>query len=98
MSLFLALSSMLNTLIPKFLSVIEEERDREVVMATVDVIHDLLEKVGQPVLQVENATDQILTKMKLIFTHQVFSSFLVALFMYLVDSGKCSYLSTKDNF
>ena len=35
-------------------------------MAMVDVVHDLLEKVGQPVLQVENATEQILTKMKLI--------------------------------
>jgi len=62
---------MLNTLIPKFLTIIEEETDREVVMATVDVIHDLLEKIGQPVLEVPNSTDHILTKMKLIFTHQV---------------------------
>jgi hypothetical protein len=62
---------MLNTLIPRFLSIIADDDDREVVMATVDVIHDLLEKVGQPVLQVQDATDQILTKMKLIFIHKV---------------------------
>ena len=62
---------MLNTLVPRFLSIIADDDDREVVMATVDVIHDLLEKVGQPVLQVQDATDQILTKMKLIFMHKV---------------------------
>lgn len=69
--MFAALSSMLNTLVPKFLDMIAEDTDREVVMATVDVLHDLLEKVGQPVLQVQDATDQILTKMKLIFIHKV---------------------------
>ncbi|XP_045193420.2 importin-4-like [Mercenaria mercenaria] len=66
-----ALCAMLNTLVPRFLSIIADDDDREVVMATVDVIHDLLEKVGQPVLQVPDATDQILTKMKLIFIHKV---------------------------
>ena len=64
---------MLNTLVPKFLSIIADESDREVVMTAVDNIHDMLEKIGAPVLQVPNATDQILTKMKLIFTHQVSS-------------------------
>ena len=66
-----ALSSMLNTLVPQFLNVISEDSDREVVMATVDVMHDLLEKIGQPVLLVPDATDLILTKMKLIFVHKV---------------------------
>ena len=62
---------MLNTIVPKYLSIIADESDREVVMTAVDNIHDMLEKIGAPVLQVPNATDQILTKMKLIFTHQV---------------------------
>ena len=62
---------MLNTLVPKFLTIIADDSDREVVMTAVDNIHDMLEKIGAPVLQVPNATDQILTKMKLIFTHQV---------------------------
>ncbi|KAH3769238.1 hypothetical protein DPMN_170487, partial [Dreissena polymorpha] len=66
-----AMMEMLNNLVPKFLHVISEDTDREVVMATVDVVHDLLEKIGQPVLQVPNATDQILTRMKLIFIHKV---------------------------
>ncbi|WAR12428.1 IPO4-like protein [Mya arenaria] len=66
-----ALMGMLNTLVPKFLTIISEDDDREVVMSTVDVIHDILEKIGQPVLQVPEATDQILTKMKLIFIHKV---------------------------
>ena len=62
---------MLNTLVPQFLTIISEDGDREVVMATVDVIHDLLEKVGVAVLQVPDATDHILTRMKLIFMHKV---------------------------
>ncbi|KAL3859840.1 hypothetical protein ACJMK2_010031 [Sinanodonta woodiana] len=66
-----ALMNMLKTVIPKFLTVIKEDVDRVVVMTTVDVIHDILEKIGEMVLQVTGASEQILFCMKEIFTHQV---------------------------
>ncbi|KAK3601657.1 hypothetical protein CHS0354_038220 [Potamilus streckersoni] len=66
-----ALINMLKTVMPKFLTVIKEDLDRVVVMTTVDVIHDILEKIGEMVLQVTGASEQILICMKEIFTHQV---------------------------
>ncbi|KAL5021050.1 hypothetical protein ScPMuIL_000205 [Solemya velum] len=65
-----ALSSMLTVVVPKFLEIIKQDEDRELVMATVDTLHELLQKIGQMVLTITGATDAILTRMKEIFTHQ----------------------------
>ncbi|KAK7114904.1 importin-4-like [Littorina saxatilis] len=66
-----ALKAMLCTVVPKYLEIAKEDQDRTVVMAAVDSLHELLERLGLAVLQVTNTTDAILQGMKDIFTHKV---------------------------
>ncbi|XP_060081049.1 importin-4-like [Ylistrum balloti] len=66
-----ALSAMLNTVVVKYLELIQTEFDREIVMTVIDTLSEMLEKIGQPVLQVQGAADAILSKMKEVFTHKL---------------------------
>lgn len=65
------LKTMLCTVVPRYLEMARREQDRTVAMAAVDSLHELLEQLGTPVLQVTGATDDILATMKEIFTHKV---------------------------
>lgn len=66
-----ALNTMLLTVVPLALEAIKADPDREVVMAAVDTINEMLNKIGRPMLSITGTTDVILTRMKEIFTHQV---------------------------
>lgn len=68
---FVVLNTMMLGVMPKFLETIKTELDRTVVMAGVDAIQEMLEKIGQPVLTVTGATDAILMAVKEIFSHKV---------------------------
>lgn len=62
---------MLHTVVGKYLELIQTDTDREIVMTVIDTLSEMLDKIGQPVLGVEGATDAILTRMKEVFTHKV---------------------------
>ncbi|XP_071092179.1 importin-4-like [Haliotis cracherodii] len=66
-----ALSSMMPVVIQKLLEVVKTDMDRTVVMAAVDALHDMLEKIEEPVLSESGSTDAILTTVKEIFTHKL---------------------------
>ncbi|XP_041375551.1 importin-4-like [Gigantopelta aegis] len=66
-----ALKTMLVAIIPKYVSIIREDVDRTVVMAAVDALQDILNKIGMLVLQITEATDVILSVVKEIFTHKL---------------------------
>jgi len=62
---------MLITVVVKYLSLIKEEGDRLLVMTVIDTLFEMLEKIGQPVLEVQGSADAILARMKEAFTHKV---------------------------
>ncbi|OWF34795.1 Importin-4 [Mizuhopecten yessoensis] len=66
-----ALTAMLNTVVVKYLELIKTDVDREIVMTVIDTLSEMLDKIGQPVLQVQGARDAILSRMKEVFTHKL---------------------------
>lgn len=66
-----ALSNMLSVVILKLLAVTGEDIDSMVVMTAIDTMYEMLDKIGQPVIQVQGISDAILTRMKEVFTHKV---------------------------
>ncbi|XP_033729226.1 importin-4-like [Pecten maximus] len=65
------LTAMLNTVVVKYLELIKTDADREIVMTVIDTLSEMLDKIGQPVLQVQGAADAILSRMKEVFTHKL---------------------------
>ncbi|XP_056015924.1 importin-4-like isoform X2 [Ostrea edulis] len=66
-----ALSNMLSVVILKLLAVTGEDIDSMVVMTAIDTMYEMLDKIGQPVIQVQGISDAILTRMKEVFTHKL---------------------------
>lgn len=60
-----------STVVQKFLDVMKEDVDSLVVMSAIDTLYEMLDKIGQPVIQVQGIADAILTLMKQVFTHKV---------------------------
>ena len=83
---------MLVEILPKYFSIIRQDVDRTVVMAAVDAIHEILNKIGAPVLQMTSATDVILSVVKEIFTHKVLS----LLMLWYINQLSKTFLKTKN--
>nr|XP_022312451.1 importin-4-like isoform X1 [Crassostrea virginica] len=60
-----------STVVQKFLDVMKEDVDSLVVMSAIDTLYEMLDKIGQPVIQVQGIADAILTRMKQVFTHKL---------------------------
>ena len=71
MCCFVALTKMLTTVIQKYLELIKIEQDRQAVMTVIDSLREMLEQIGQPLLDITGARDPILSTMKEVFTHKV---------------------------
>lgn len=65
------LTSMLNSVVTKYLEIVKEDTDRTVVMAAIDSLFEMLETIGRPVLEVQGSTGAILARMKEAFTHKL---------------------------
>lgn len=48
---------MLSTTVPKFLMIVKQDKDRDVVIETLEELKNMVEKIGAPVLQGENMLD-----------------------------------------
>ncbi|XP_062580344.1 importin-4-like, partial [Saccostrea cucullata] len=66
-----ALTNMLSAVVLKLLAVMGEDIDSMVVMSAIDTLYEMLDKIGQPVIQVQGVSDAILTRMKEVFTHKL---------------------------
>ena len=56
---------------PIYLEAIKTDFNRATVVAAVDSIQEMLAKIGEPVLSITGATEEILKTVKDIFTHKV---------------------------
>ena len=54
-----------------FLTIIQEDVDREVAMATLEGLDDVIEKIGEPVIQYSGMTDKIITAVKSVLQGKV---------------------------
>ena len=66
-----AMYTMLSSTLMNFLTIIQEDVDREVTMATLESLAEVIEKIGDPVVQYSGMTDRIISTVKTVLQEKV---------------------------
>ena len=62
---------MLTTSMIKFLTIIQEDSDRQVAITTLDVVNEIIKAAGEPVVQCTGMTDRIMATVKDVMMEKV---------------------------
>lgn len=62
---------MLQSTVPKFLDIVRQDSDRQVVTDTLEELKLMVENIGMPVLQAENMVDKFLFVVKEVILRKV---------------------------
>ncbi len=63
--------NMITASVPKFLTVIQEDSEVQVAIATLDIINEMLGKIGHPITQCTGMPEKILTTVRDVLQQKV---------------------------